>query len=142
MHGEPALRHPVLTLWVLTLLFFLRILAQPLSQIVPALPGFDAWHGGVLPYPALLLSQLAIAATMVVVNLRLARGVLAPRPRLGRGLAMLGTVYFAAMLLRLVLGQTLYAGSPWLDRPLPTLFHLVLAAWLLLLARYHMRHVR
>ncbi|MBU1222946.1 MAG: hypothetical protein KKA22_07290 [Gammaproteobacteria bacterium] len=124
------------------MLFGLRILAQPFSQIVPALPGFDAWHGGVLPYPALLLSQLAIAATMVIVNLMLARGVLVPRPRLGRWLAWLGSLYFTGMLLRLVLGQTLYSGSPWLDRPLPSLFHLVLAAWLLLLARYHVRHVR
>lgn len=142
MRSESVLRHYALALWGLTLLFGLRILAQPLSQIVPALPGFDVWHGGVLPYPALLLSQLAIAATMVIVNLRLARGVLVPRPRLGRWLAWLGSLYFTGMLLRLVLGQTLYAGSPWLDRPLPTLFHLVLAAWLLLLARYHVRHVR
>ena len=95
-----------------------------------------------LPYPVLLFSQLAIAATMVNVNLRLARGVIMPRPRLGRWLAMLGALYFVGMLLRLVLGQTVYAGSPWLDRPLPTLFHLVLAAWLLLLARYHVRHAR
>jgi hypothetical protein len=142
MHSESTLRFYTLALWGLTLLFGLRILAQPLSWIVQALPGFDAWHGGVLPYPALLLSQLAIASTMVIVNLRLARGVLVPRPRLGRGLAWLGSLYFAGMLLRLVLGQTLYPGSSWLDRPLPTLFHLVLAAWLLLLARYHVGHGR
>jgi hypothetical protein len=142
MRSESVLRHYALALWGLTLLFGLRILAQPLSQIVPALPGFDAWHGGVLPYPALLLSQLTIAATMVIVNLMLARGMLVPRPRLGRWLTWVGSLYFAGMLLRLVLGQTLYSGSPWLDRPLPSLFHLVLAAWLLLLARYHVRHVR
>ncbi|MHB1144566.1 MAG: hypothetical protein ACYCZS_06680 [Thiobacillus sp.] len=142
MTSESTLRPYTLGLWGLTLLFGLRILAQPLSRVVPALPGFDTWHGSVLPYPVLLLSQLAIAATMVNVNLRLARGVIMPRPRLGRLLAMLGSLYFAGMLLRLVLGQTVYAGSPWLDRPLPTLFHLVLAAWLLLLARYHVRHAR
>lgn len=142
MRSKSVLSPHALALWGLTLLFGLRILAQPLSQIVPELPSFDAWHGGLLPYPALLLSQLAIASTMAIVNLRLARGVLVPRPRLGRWLALLGTLYFAGMLMRLVLGQTLYADSSWLDRPLPALFHLVLAAWLLLLARYHLRHAR
>jgi len=142
MRSESSLRPYTLALWGLTLLFGVRILVQPLSQLVPALPGFDVWHGGVLPYPVLLLSQLAIAAMMINVNLRLGRGAIMPRPRLGRWLAMPGTLYFAAMLLRLVLGQTLYAGSPWLDRLLPTLFHLVLATWLLLLARYHLCHAR
>lgn len=142
MHSRTASRFYAFALWGLTLLFGLRILAQPLSRLVPALPAFDAWHSGVLPYPALLLSQLGIATTMVVVNLRLVRGALASRPRVGGWLALLGTLYFAAMLLRLVLGQTVYVGSPWLDRPLPTLFHLVLATWILLLASYHVRHAR
>lgn len=142
MHSRTVSRFYAFALWGLTLLFGLRILAQPLSRLVPALPAFDAWHSGVLPYPALLLSQLGIATTMVVVNLRLVRGILASRPRLGGWLALLGTLYFAAMLLRLLLGQTVYAGSPWLDRPLPTLFHLVLATWMILLARYHVRHAR
>lgn len=142
MRCESILRPYTLALWGLTLLFGVRILAQPLAQLLPALPGFDAWHGGVLPYPVLLLSQLAIAAMMVNVNLRLGRGAIMPRPRLGRWLTLLGTLYFAVMLLRLTLGQTLFPGSSWLDRPLPTLFHLVLATWLVLLARYHLRHAR
>ncbi|MDO9469083.1 MAG: hypothetical protein Q7J36_17420 [Thiobacillus sp.] len=142
MRSTFALRPYALALLGLTLLFGVRILAQPLSRIVPTLPGFDAWHGGVLPYPVLLLSQLLILAAMVIENLQLARGALVQRPRLGRWLALLGSLYFAGMVLRLVLGQTLYAGSSWFDRPLPTLFHLVLAAWLLLLARYHIRHGR
>lgn len=142
MHSGSDLRRYAVALWGLTLLFALRILAQPLSLLVPVVPGFDAWHGGVLPYPFLLFSQLAIAATMAIVNLRLARRALVPHPRLGRLLVLLGALYFAAMLLRLVLGQTTHAGSAWLDRPLPTLFHLVLAAWILLLARYHVSYAR
>ena len=142
MRSTFVLRPYTLALWGLTLLFGVRILAQPLSRVVPTLPGFDTWHGGVLPYPALLLTQLLILAAMVIVNLQLARGVLVRRPRLGRWLALLGSLYFAGMVLRLVLGQTVYAGSSWFDRPLPTLFHLVLAGWLLLLARYHVRHGR
>jgi hypothetical protein len=142
MRSDSSLRPYTLALWGLTLLFGVRILAQPLTQLLPALPGFDSWHGGVLPYPILLLSQLAIAAMMINANLQLGRGAIMPRPRLGRWLAMLGTLYFAAMLLRLVLGQTLCSGSSWFDRPLPTVFHLALAAWLLLLARYHLCHAR
>lgn len=142
MPSGSDLRRYAFALWGLTLLFALRILAQPLSLLVPVVPAFDAWHGGVLPYPFLLFSQLAIAATMAIVNLRLARRALVPHPRLGRLLVLLGALYFAAMLLRLVLGQTTHSGSAWLDRPLPTLFHLVLAAWILLLARYHVSYAR
>ena len=70
-------------LWGLTALFCLRILAQPLSQSLPSLPGFDAWQGSLLPYPALLFFQLVIAITMILINLRLARGDLVPRRFLG-----------------------------------------------------------
>ena len=142
MSNQRGLYRYAPALWGLTLLFGLRILAQPLSRIMPGLPEFDAWHGSVLPYSALLFFQLAIAATMVVVNLRLARGHLVPRPHLGHWLSLIGVLYFTSMLLRLVLGQTLYSGSSWFDRPLPTLFHLVLASWLLLLAHYHAHHAR
>lgn len=122
-------------LWGLTLLFALRVVAQPLALFVPQLPPFDSWHGNAMPYPALLSFQLGTLAVMAVVNHARMHGRLIARPGLARVLTVLGTVYFTAMLARLALGQTQALASTWFDRPLPTLFHLVLATWLLLLAR-------
>jgi hypothetical protein len=47
-------------LWLLTGLFALRVVAQPAALVFDAgvVPSFDSWHGGVLPYPLLLLTQL------------------------------------------------------------------------------------
>jgi hypothetical protein len=127
---------------VLTTLFALRIAAQPLSLVIPGLPDFNAWHGGVMPYPLLLAFQLAVLAVMVATNRACAHGRLTSQPRLARGLTLFGTLYFVVMLIRLALGQSLDPAPAWFARPLPTLFHLVLAAWLLILARRLSRHAR
>jgi hypothetical protein len=134
--------HPCLALWWLTALFALRVAAQPLALTVPMLPSFDAWHSGVLPYPALLAFQLVVLAVMVTTNRACTRGRLAHRPRLARALTVLGTIYFVGMLARLALGQILNPAPAWFDRPLPTLFHLFLSIWLLLLARRVSEHAR
>ena len=131
-----------LALWALTALFVLRVAAQPLALILPGLPDFDAWHGGTMPYPVLLAFQLAILAIMLAANLACTRGRLLPRPRLARGLTLFGTFYFGAMLARLALGHSLDPVPAWFDRPVPTLFHLVLATWLLILARRLSDHDR
>ncbi len=95
-----------------------------------------------MPYPVLLAFQLAILAVMLTTNLACSHGRLAPRPRLARGLTVFGTLYFVAMLARLAVGQSLDPVPAWFDRPLPTLFHLVLAIWLLILARRLSAHAR
>lgn len=135
MHSPSARDRHCLALWGLTALFAFRVIAQPLALFMPQLPAFDAWHGSVMPYPLLLAAQLLILALMIALNLACMRGRLAPRPRLARILNLLGWVYFSGMLVRLLVGQTLDPMPAWFDRPLPTLFHLVLATWLLLLAR-------
>ena len=140
---NPASLDPLcLALWALTALFVLRIAAQPLALILPGLPDFDAWHGGTMPYPVLLPFQLAIPSIMLATNLACTPGRLMPRPRLARSLTVFGTLYFVAMLARLALGQSLDPVPAWFNRPLPTLFHLVLAAWLLILARRLSAHAR
>lgn len=133
---------PCLALWCLTALFALRVAGQPLALTVRVLPDFDAWHSGVLPYPALLAFQLAILAFMVTTNRACTRGQLAHRPRLARALTLLGSIYFVGMLARLVLGQSLSPAPAWFARPLPTVFHLVLSIWMLLLARRLSEHAR
>ena len=63
-------------------------------------------------------------------------------PHFARALTVLGTLYFVGMLARLALGQILNPAPAWFNRPLPTLFHLVLSIWLLLLARRLSEHAR
>jgi hypothetical protein len=43
------------------------------------------------------------------------------------------------MLARLVLGATVLSSQRWFARPLPTIFHIVLATYLLLCGHYHLR---
>lgn len=131
-----------LTLWGLTALFALRVAAQPLALVVPSLPAFDTWHGNVMPYRLLLASQLLILGIMVTVNRACMREQPSPRPRLAPTLKVLGWIYFSAMMLRLSLGLGMDHAPLWFDRPLPTFFHLILATWLLLLARRLSEHAR
>ena len=129
-------------LWFLTGLFMLRIVAQPLSLLFSDLPTFDAWHGNAMSYPLLLASQLVILALMVTMNIRISRSRPNPQPKLARGLTLFGWLYFIGMFARLVVGLTIDAAPAWFDRPLPSVFHLVLAAWILIVAHQFSDHAR
>lgn len=139
-HTAPsqAVRHG-LWLWTLWTLFIFRVAAQLLQYLHPVawLPPFDSWHSATLPYPLLLAIQAVIIVLLARIARRVQRGAVRPRPRLGNGLRLLGGLYFAAMLARLALGCTVLSGHPWFDKPVPSLFHLVLAGFLLALAAYH-----
>ncbi len=128
-------RRILIILWVLTVLFALRVAAQPLALVVPVLPEFRLWHGGAMPYPLLLVLQLAILLIMIRINLHAGRTGLPYWPRVAKGLTVFGAMYFIAMLGRLIIGQLFDATPSWFDRPLPSLFHLVLASWLLIVSR-------
>jgi hypothetical protein len=114
-------------LWVLTALFALRVVAQPLAPLSDALPRFEAWHSGALPYPMLVASQLLILAWTIRTAGRFSAGEVVPDRRLGIAALAFGDLYLTAMLLRLVLGATLFSDRRWFASPLPTVFHLVLA---------------
>ena len=122
----------------LTGAFACRVAAQLVQYASPTrlLPPFEAWQGSGLGYPALLASQIVILVLMI-------RGTAAvfrrtrPRPRFGAWLIALGALYFVSMLVRLVLGLTLLAHVAWFAKPLPALFHLVLAGYVLALGHYH-----
>ena len=126
-------------LWLLSILFCLRVAAQlvALNASLPFIPAFDAWHSATIPYWLLLASQLLILVVMAAVAWRFTSGNVRRRPSLGRTVVTLGVIYFGVMLARLVLGRTVFAGHPWLDKILPTVFHLVLATFLLIVGWYH-----
>lgn len=128
-------------LGLLTGLFALRITAQLVQYATPTrlLPPFDAWQGSGLAYPVLLTSQLLILVAMVFGTGAVHRRVRA-RKSVGRWLIVLGAVYFASMSARLVLGLTALADITWFAKPLPAVFHMVLAGYMLTLGHYHSRH--
>lgn len=128
-------------LWLLTGFFALRVAAQPAALLVDhrLLPRFEAWHSGTIPYEALVLCQMGILVGMATVSRRFARGLVRPRRTLGLAVYALGLVYGVAMVLRVILGVTILPHSRWFSSWLPTLFHLVLASFLLLVSHYHRR---
>jgi len=128
-------------LWCLLALFGVRVVAQLIQQLAPVsfLPPFEAWHSAAMPYPLLLLSQLLIFALFGWIAWRISSGQAQPHHKLGRWLLGFGAVYMLVMFIRLTLGLTLFPGHHWFDKPLPTFFHLVLAAYLLVLGAFHIR---
>ena len=128
-------------LWSLTTLFALRVAAQLLQYARPVrfLPPFEAWQGSRLSYPVLLASQLVILVVMFWGANAVSRRV-STRRRVGAWLVALGWVYLGSMSVRLVLGLTLLAHVAWFAKPIPALFHMVLAGYVLTFGRYHSTH--
>jgi chromate transport protein ChrA len=124
---------------MLTFLFAARVAAQALQRWlpVPFLPPFGAFQGSALPYAILLPAQLAILALMSRIVWRTHKSALRRRPRASRILAILGCIYFAAMLARLLIGLIVPGAPVWFRTPISALFHLVLATFVVVLAAYH-----
>lgn len=128
-------------LWVTGALFALRVVAQPAARVSAwrVLPPFEAWQSGALPYGWLLATQIAILVWMTRTAWRVSRGSYPPVPARGRLVGGVAAVYGAVMLARLGLGATMFAGHWWLDAPLPTVFHLVIASYLGVYAHFHLQ---
>jgi hypothetical protein len=134
---------PVVLLGLFTALFAFRIAAQLVQYASPSrfLPPFDAWQGSRLDYPLLLTSQVLILAAMAWGTRAVYRRARV-RESVGRWLTVLGAVYFASMCARLVLGLTVLSAIAWFAKPLPALFHMVLAGYVLTFGRFHARRRR
>jgi len=129
-------------LWVLLALFVVRVIAQPIALLTsaPFLPPFESWHSGVLPYPALVAAQLLIIAWLARVAWRFSWGDVTANYRLGVWMLVFGGFYFCVMLARLALGLTIMSTNRWFTSILPTVFHLVLASYLLVYGHYNFRY--
>ena len=126
-------------LWILAALFALRVAAQPLALVVeaPVLPRFESWHSALLPYPLLLAAQLLILAWLVTTAARVSRGGVQPNRMFGRLVLGVAAAYGMVMFTRLVLGVTVLSDMRWFARPVPAIFHLVLAGYLFVYGRVH-----
>ena len=127
---------------VLLLLFCFRVVAQFIQAFYPVdfLPPFEAWQSGALPYWLLVVFQFIIILVCINVVIRFARGKATPSYKAGRIYLALGGVYFSVMLFRLVVGLTFATDHNWFGARIPTVFHLVLASFLLLLGRFHYKY--
>jgi hypothetical protein len=135
-------RRYALGLWLLLGAFAFRVAAQPVQlwRTVPWLPPFEAWHSGALPYAVLVTLQALILAAQARLALAFWRGRVVASHATGRRWLGLGAIYFGLMLTRLALGASLLATQRWFSAWLPTVFHLVLASFVLVVGAYHWRH--
>jgi len=115
-------------------LFAGRVVAQLIQYFHPVgvLPRFEHWQSGALPYGMLVVLQLAIVTGQVCVIGAVRRGQRLLRPESRRMISAFAVIYLAVMVFRLIAGLTFAGGGGWLDARLPTVFHLVLAGFLLL----------
>ena len=125
-------------LWVLLGLFILRVFGQALVAFfdVQFLPPMEAWYSGLMPYEYLLPSQLVIVAVMAKICLDFSRGrgfFFEPKRFFATAWLWFGWVYLAAMVAR--------ALFLW-DRPIPIVFHWVLAAFVITVGLSHRRRSR
>ncbi|HEX2199784.1 MAG TPA: hypothetical protein VHG88_14340 [Burkholderiales bacterium] len=125
-------------LWTLLALFALRVLGQAVVAFfgVDWLPAMPRWYSGLMPYPYLLPSQVAILALMAKVCLDFTRGrgfFVQPRRFFAGPWLWFGWLYFAVMLVRLPLQLTLRPDGPLI----PIFFHWALAAFVILVGLWH-----
>lgn len=123
-------------------MFSLRVFAQLLQAWSPveALPPFEAWASGALPYWVLVICQVLIIIACARVIWRLSRGLIMPSVATGKFLLSLGGIYFGLMCLRLIIGLTVATGHYWFSARLPTFFHLLLAGFMSGVSMRRSRH--
>lgn len=126
---------------LLTLLFFIRIAGQALVAFfdVAWLPAMAQWYSGLIPYPMLLVIQVAMLLVMIKICADIcgASGFFAAhRPSWSRYLLAFSALYVATMALRYVLTMVYRPEMRWYGGTIPIVFHLVLAAFIFVLGRY------
>lgn len=134
-------------LLTLLFLFCLRVIGQMLVAFlhVPFLPPMKEWFSGLLPYPELLASQFLIILLFVKVCFDFYRrqGYFAKMSwRFGTNLWIFGWIYLSAMVLRYILRMSFYPDQRWFGGTIPIFFHWVLAAFLLVVAKFHRARAR
>jgi hypothetical protein len=121
-------------LWACIGLFLGRVLGQiEVVLIAPAwLPPMEGWYSGLLPYPLLLPAQILILMLMTGLTVNEMRR---PHGAAGREwLRVVSLIYFAAMVVRLIVQFLRGADTVIAAGGIPVAFHWVLALFLLVLS--------
>ena len=143
MPPDPFTQNPArwyaLVLLLLTAFFAFRVIAQlvQLWHPIEFLPAFGLWHSGAMPYGWLLGLQVLILIMCLRIVWQLFANRVIPSPRKGQRLFVLGCIYFGGMCGRLLVGLTIAPNHVWFGAMLPTVFHLVLAAFVIFYGRFH-----
>jgi len=126
-------------LGILLLIFCFRVVAQFIQFINPVsfLPPFEDWQSGALSYEILVVSQILIIFVLLRFVVRVGNGNELPDRKSGQVYLIFGLAYLGLMLFRLGAGLTFATDHSWFSARIPTLFHLVLASFLILLGFFH-----
>ena len=143
--GEAGGPRPGLTaavLWLLLFLFCLRVLGQASVAFlgVAFLPPMAAWYSGLVSYPWLLSGQIVIILVFTAVCLDFTRGrgvFVQPRAAVGLVCPALGAFYLGVMVTRYAIRMSLFPDERWTGGSIPTFFHWVLAAFILVFGSHH-----
>ena len=137
--GQMKPRQYAFVLLILSSLFAFRVLAQLVQAWHPVdfLPPYSVWHSGALPYGLLVGVQGVILAACLRIVWGIFKGRLVPSVQKGKILLALGIIYLLGMCARLMIGLTIAPDHYWFGAKLPTLFHLVLASFVILYGRFH-----
>lgn len=90
-----------------------------------------------MPYPVLVIFQIVIIVACARVIWRLHSGVTVPSPKTGKGLLIIGGIYWGLMCIRLTIGLTVAPDHFWFSAKLPTTFHFVLAGFVIVYGWFH-----
>lgn len=124
---------------VLTALFSLRVLGQLVQRWLPQpwLSPFAAWQGSDIPYPELLALQAVVLGAMACATYGAWTGTMTPGRRAMQWSARLGAIYMVAAIARVAIGVGIPSAPAWFTARISGAFHVVLAAFVLALSRYH-----
>jgi hypothetical protein len=141
VNDQMTSRQDAFVLLMLTGLFCFRVVAQLVQAWQPLnfLPSYAAWHSGALPYGVLISVQGVILAVCLRIVWGVFKGTIAPSAQKGKILFGLGIIYLLGMCIRLIVGWTIAPDHYWFGATLPTVFHLVLASFVILYGRFHYR---
>jgi hypothetical protein len=127
-------------------LFTLLLLGRVLGQLLVAtrapawLPPMDRWQSGLLPYPALLVSQAIVLALMTSIAVDFSRAAgfwVEPQPLLGPAALWWSYLYVAAMIVRYGIRMARFRDQRWLGGTIPVVFHCVVAAFQWTFGTFH-----
>lgn len=122
----------------LILIFCFRVGVQFLQRFgdFDFLPSFNDWHSGSIPYLWLFVSQVVIIFITVNIVFKLHINTYKCGLKKSKVLLFIGWLYFLFMLVRFVLSITVMQPHQWFGATLPAAFHMVLAAFLIVLGWY------
>lgn len=139
---KPSINIYGTTFVILTGLFFFRVFAQLVQLFFNFswLPPFRTWQSGALPYWLLIILQIGILILCVKIITRFKNNPPVPNRVSGKTFMIVGGVYLFLAIIRMILGATVARDSFWLNAPLPSAFHIVLASFVIAYGHYHFRY--